>query len=576
MALPEKSSTPRQVRPGRHLTLGRGLIWPIQAGIGVAGLWKMGFSGPEPMPVVLHIMALLLLSVPAIVIHELGHYCAARLLGFTVLELNVGSGDVIWKTSVGNLNILLRQVPLCGHVMHLPRPDKSRWTEIAFLAAGPLANLATAAACLAFAGVTWATYWKHPELSGACVVVSLWHGLLNLIPFPLTARTSFVQGSDGWLIGRLLLGKPSTLTLKEIESAKKPPSGLAYLEKQGNRSRRTLAGLILFSGLIMFFFAFAVYLPHRVGLTRDTGEPPMSLVAIVLLMFGVLLLAVAVWCWRRPWTSFVERVRKSQANPLTQETYLYTQTITSEAQHLRMLDLPEDFLVRIVRSATQPMPSTDFIPFIDRFPDNLLLPLLRFDSLLHERRFEDAVTALDAVLARDDLAPRVRSHLRSCRLVARLLSPENEGAAEECERAVEDDPDDGPRMRNGLTFGTVILEADRPEFLALAERWLFRAQEIYPFAPAVHICLGRLMLCRGEVEAAETWFRRAAEETAGTNEASVVRAWQAVAAATSGHPKAPALLRSCLKQDLPFTLRQRVEGMLQTACPTTGVMLDKS
>lgn len=574
MASLEKSSTPRQLGPGRNLSFRRGFVWLILVGVGVAGLWKMVFPGPESMPVVLHIMALYLLSVPAIIVHELGHYCAARLLGFTVLEFNVGSGDVIWRTSVGNLNIVLRQLPLCGHVMHLPRIDRSRWSEIAFVAAGPLANLATAAALLTSGSVTWGTYWKHPELLGACVVVSLWHGLLNLAPIRLTSRASRIQGSDGWLIGRLLLGKPRTLTLEEIESAKMRPTGLAYLEKQGNRSRKALAGLMVFSGLMMFGLAFAVDLPRRVYLMHDTGESHISPYAIVFLVIGLVLLAVAVWCWRRPWTSFVEQVKKSQANPLIQEINLYTQTISSEAQRLRALDLPEDLLVRIVRSATQPMPSADFDPVIARFPDNLLLPLLRFDSLLHERRFDEAVLALDAVLAQDGLAARIRSHLQSCRLVARLLSPENEGVAEECERAVEENPADGPRMRRLLTFGTVILEADRPEFLDLAEGWLFRAQDIYPFDPSVHICLGRLMIVRGNVEAADTWFRQAAEETAGTNQACVVRAWQAVTAASSGHPKSTALLRSCLKQDLPFTLRQRVESMLDTACPTTGVMLD--
>jgi hypothetical protein len=539
-------------------------------GVGAVGLWQMVFPGPKPVPGVLHVMALFLLSVPAIVVHELGHYGAARLLGFTVVEFNVGSGDMIWKTSVGKLNIVLRQLPLCGHVMHLPRPDKSRWSEIVFLAAGPLANLATAAACLLAGSVDWATYWQHPDLLGAGVVVSLWHGFLNLVPLRLTSRASSAQGSDGWLIGRILLGKPRTLTLDEIESAKQPPTGLAYLEKQGNRGRKALAGLLLCTGLILVGFAVLSDLPLRVDLGDPTGKPAMSPIALGLWASGAVLLAVAVWCWRQPWTSFVERVKKVQANPLIQESNLYTQTISAEAARLRALELPEDLLVRIVRSATQPIPSADFDPVIASHPDNLLLPLLRFDSLLHERRFDEAARTVDEVLARDGLARRFQRHLQSCRLVARLLSPENDGVAEECARAVEEPLEEGPRMQRLLVFGTVILEADRPELFELAEGWLLRAQAIYPFDPAVHIGLGRLMLWRGNAAAAETWLRQAAAETAGTNQACLVRAWQAVAAATAGHPQAPALLRSCLKQELPFTLRQRVEAMLGMPCATTG------
>ena len=117
-------------------------------------------------------------------------------------------------------------------------------------------------------------------------------------------------------------------------------------------------------------------------------------------------------------------------------------------------------------------------------------------------------------------------------------------------------------MQRLMTFASVLLGAGRPELLDLAEAWLNQAQDIFPFDPSVHIVLGRLMLIRKNGEAAERWFHQAAEETAGTEEAGVVRAWQAIAAAAAGRPKARAQLRRCLKQDLPFSLRQRVESLL--------------
>ena len=395
------------------------------------------------------------------------------------------------------------------------------------------------------------------------MVVNLWLGLSNLSPFDLASRDSADPSSDGWSILRLLRGKPRTPTLEEIDSARKPKTGLAYLKRHANRSRRIVVILLVLLGLMMtlpwlWLFGRPESIYRSVKLAMMGGS----------LAVGVMALVEAVRCSRKPWTSFIKQPEKRSANPLTQETNLFFQTIGAEGARIRSLDLPDDFLIRLLRPEAQQIPSAEFDQVLSLRPDDLLLHQFKINSLLHENRFEDAARALEPVLARDGLAPRVRHHLQTIWLSARLRSPEADDVAEECGRAAEEAVEDGPRMQRLLAFGSALANADRPEFLDLAERWLNQAQEIYPFDPWVHIGLGRLMLRRGNAEAAETWFSQAAEESADTGQADLARVLQAIAAAMAGRPKATALLRACLKQDLPFEMRQYVEKMIADRTPS--------
>ena len=95
-----------------------------------------------------------------VVIHELGHYAAARFLGVKVLRFNVGFGRVLWMRRVGRdrTEWAVAAVPLGGYVKMLderegeveaadrPRAfnNKPVLSRILIVLAGPAANLALA------------------------------------------------------------------------------------------------------------------------------------------------------------------------------------------------------------------------------------------------------------------------------------------------------------------------------------------------------------------------------------------------------------------------------------------------
>jgi regulator of sigma E protease len=107
-----------------------------------------------------------------IIVHELGHYLAARWCGVKVLRFSVGMGRVVYARRFGRdqTEWAISILPLGGYVKMLdaregdldglPPEDLQReftrqtvWRRIAIVAAGPLANFLLA--ILVFAGLYW-------------------------------------------------------------------------------------------------------------------------------------------------------------------------------------------------------------------------------------------------------------------------------------------------------------------------------------------------------------------------------------------------------------------------------------
>ena len=111
--------------------------------------------------------ALLVLSV-LVTIHELGHFVAGRLLGFTIVEFSVGMGPVLLKKEKNGIRYCLRALPIGGMCQFYGEDQEVKdqrcfnaqpvWKRIVTVAAGPVMNLITA---VLFAIITLSVYGDY-------------------------------------------------------------------------------------------------------------------------------------------------------------------------------------------------------------------------------------------------------------------------------------------------------------------------------------------------------------------------------------------------------------------------------
>ena len=104
-----------------------------------------------------------------VVLHELGHYSAAKLFGMRVLKFSVGFGPTLWKVTWAQTDWQVAAIPLGGYV-HIDGmgpsqedgspPDKHAfcnkpmWQRMWVILAGPITNWFLAAFCIAFSATT--------------------------------------------------------------------------------------------------------------------------------------------------------------------------------------------------------------------------------------------------------------------------------------------------------------------------------------------------------------------------------------------------------------------------------------
>ena len=80
------------------------------------------------MMALLYICTIILLFSASIFVHELGHYLAARALGFVVDTFSIGMGPAIWKRRVGETTWQIGGIPFGGFVA-LPQMDPNAFLE---------------------------------------------------------------------------------------------------------------------------------------------------------------------------------------------------------------------------------------------------------------------------------------------------------------------------------------------------------------------------------------------------------------------------------------------------------------
>ncbi len=190
--MPPAPQTPAAKRPlwRRALPL---LVIFLGGGLAGAGLAKLGLPALESLPPGTGLALLIGFVVslwPHIVLHEAGHAIAGLSRGMHAIAFGIGpfraerGSDARWRWRHGG-----RVRGVGGFAALLPRDGRglSRFDQTVFLLGGPLANLATAAVCVALVCGVPMPVW----LAGAGVGIALGAavlGLGNLLPMHM----------DGW------------------------------------------------------------------------------------------------------------------------------------------------------------------------------------------------------------------------------------------------------------------------------------------------------------------------------------------------------------------------------------------
>jgi hypothetical protein len=128
--------------PAPRLPVSPGERWiVVSLGLGLAALLAAdlvrGFSHNK-----LSVLFVLAFWAPLLLLHELGHALAARLLGWRVSEIVIGFGRELSRFRVGATRVRLRAVPVEGYVLLSPRSTRRARSKQAFIYfAGPLTEL---------------------------------------------------------------------------------------------------------------------------------------------------------------------------------------------------------------------------------------------------------------------------------------------------------------------------------------------------------------------------------------------------------------------------------------------------
>lgn len=131
-------------------------------------------------------MDLLLINVAlsffiSLVLHEAGHYFAARLVKIPVIEAGLGWGPTLYNTRIGNLICKFRTLPI-GAYIRLDMPvlrSRPLWEQLFVLGAGIAVNLLLAA-------LSWGSLFGTINLALA---------IGNLLP---------LYQHDGWKCGMVI------------------------------------------------------------------------------------------------------------------------------------------------------------------------------------------------------------------------------------------------------------------------------------------------------------------------------------------------------------------------------------
>ena len=145
-------------------------------GTRAGGVWRLSYF------IVFFIVGMLIL------VHELGHYAAARLMGIPIARVSIGIGGPLVSVRIGRTEYRVSRFPFGGYVMPEPssyfgQPPLSR---LVFAFGGPLANILLTLALLAtfnawLHGASATSILTMPLRQTAVAVAMIGHALPQLV-----------------------------------------------------------------------------------------------------------------------------------------------------------------------------------------------------------------------------------------------------------------------------------------------------------------------------------------------------------------------------------------------------------
>jgi len=145
----------------------------------------------------------------ASVLHEFGHACSAWLVGGRIVSVTIGRVGPSAAVSTGTMWMFFHLVPIGGRTkFHV----STRWQSVVALSGGPLVNVAVGAGCFVASPPSGVV----SVLLGVFGGVNLFLAAVSLAPIP--AKSPTLLATDGWQLGRLLVGSKEPRMMRRVPS----------------------------------------------------------------------------------------------------------------------------------------------------------------------------------------------------------------------------------------------------------------------------------------------------------------------------------------------------------------------
>lgn len=506
------------------------------------------------------ILAVMIVSIPMIIVHEIGHLIAARLMGIRIFEFNIGTGKILWRKTIRGIDFIIRSVPLSGHVRDLRSNTTSRLSLFVYIAGGPVANLLVAV------GVSWCSSINigdiFRDLSFPSIIIgaNLWIALQTLFPLANNDGSSVASGSDGWQMWRILCRKPCFLEPSEIDQLHRN-LGLEKLNRHIHSKRvirRVMSYFVILMSLV--FAIFTVFIARAlIKISMDDSADIGALCAVGALSIVTLgSLGLGIFSLRKASTQPADIESMKKFNPIRRLVSDYRLLIMHKAENWNFNLLPEQIRQKIV-TAHENRDSISFLYEIrDKWPDQPIIGLMLYDSLMGNKRYNDAEVEISKVLKRDDLPQILSFHFQSCELAARVCASPDDLTIERCQNNIDSVNDEGMKMWRLITLSSALTTAKHTDRLDQANKWCDQAREIYPYDAALDLQQAIIQIDKNDLNAAKLCLK-SASKIADQSDEIKIRAWTAIAAALDKDPVAEKLIRQSLKESLPFVLKEHLE-----------------